>query len=761
MYRNLLAKGWDPKSSATPPASARLLPHLRAAQQAGEAITEAAGETILSNLGLAAQPWLRRLRLALSLSALLHDLGKANSYFQGMVRGKPGFPSTTQPIRHELVAALVLLRNTGGIGEWLRRQFAEAGEEEHADKLVSTVIAAVAGHHLKICNQWSKAFAAESRGGGNTAIEIYLAHADLQALFGPALPTHDETWSLLTSGRNYPGKSRLAFNRQSTEWQDHLASAPDWWRFAAAVKALTVAADVAASALLPESVSPRTWVSTALQQGPSTAQLNEVASNRLRGRPLHPFQQAIADSSARITLIEAGCGSGKTVAAYCWAARRLAGRKLFFCYPTTGMASEGFFDYVAESKLESELIHSRAGVDLERMAMSREERPSVEEEDERLRIASLIAWHPQVVVCTIDTVLALVRNNRRGLYASPAILSGGFIFDEIHAYDDEMFAAMVAFIRALTGAPFLLMSASLPAPRKSCLEHHLGDLGTVAPPGELEAIPRYDVQRAISEGAALQRAMATVRAGGRVLWVCNVVARAQAIQEQACASGLAAIAYHSRFKYQDRVDRHREVVDGFASPADSGLLAVTTQVAEMSLDLDADLLISELAPVPALIQRLGRLNRRVSEQNPGQPRQAWVIAPDESAPYSPADLAKASLWLDALAALNRPLSQRDLADQFSNQADPLPLKLDLRTEWLDSGWCAFPGMVREPGFNVDVVLPEDLEACRASGKEFTKRSLPMPYNAQRMAHWPRLRSALVAPAAAIHYDRHKGATWAD
>jgi CRISPR-associated helicase Cas3 len=261
------------------------------------------------------------------------------------------------------------------------------------------------------------------------------------------------------------------------------------------------------------------------------------------------------------------------------------------------------------------------------MVMSREERPPVEEEDERLRIASLNAWHPQVVVCTIDTVLALVRNNRRGLYASPAILSGGFVFDEIHAYDDEMFAAMVAFIRALSGAPFLLMSASLPTLHKSYLEQHLGDLGTVTPPGELEVIPRYRFQRAISTGAALQLATVKVRAGGRVLWVCNVVARAQAIHEQARASGLAAINYHSRFKYQDRVDRHRQVVDGFASSTGGGLLAVTTQVAEMSLDLDADLLISELAPVPALIQRLGRLNRRVSERDPGTAAAGMVYCP--------------------------------------------------------------------------------------------------------------------------------------
>ncbi len=760
MYRNLLAKGWDPKCSPKPPAYARLVPHLRAAQQAAETIADSAGVTILKNLGLPEELWLPRLRLLLSLSALLHDLGKANSYFQGMVRGKHEFPSTAQPIRHELLSALFLLRNSGGITDWLHQQLAEAGEQRHSDELVSTVIAAVAGHHMKLDSDWTKAFTVETRGGGKTTIDLYLAHVDLQALFGDALPAADETWSLLTCSSSYPGRFRLPFNIRSAAWQDDLASAPEWWRFAAAVKALTVAADVAASALLPEGVSPKTWVSVALRQTPSTDQLRGVASSRLKGRSLRPFQQAIADSPARITLVEAGCGSGKTVAAYCWAANRLAGRKLFFCYPTTGTASEGFIDYVADSAVEAELIHSRARVDLERVAMSLEESPLAEREDEQLLIASLNAWHPQVVVCTIDTVLALVRNNRRGLYASPAILSGGFVFDELHAYDDEMFAAVVAFMRALCCAPFLLMSASLSAPRRSYLKQQFCDLASVAPPAELEAIPRYDIQRAISVEAALILAAEKVQSGGRVLWVCNLVARAQTIYEHARSAGLTTIAYHSRFKYSDRLKRHREVVDGFASPAGSGLLAVTTQVAEMSLDLDADLLISELAPVAALIQRLGRVNRRVSEQYPGNPRQVWVITPEQSAPYTPADLAHADAWLNRLIAMNRSLSQRDLADQFSVPADEAQLRVDLRSEWLDSGWCATPGMVRDPGFNVNVILPEDVQACRVSGKEFTKRSLPMPHK-ERMAHWQRLRSALVAPGDAIQYDEQKGARWAD
>lgn len=766
-HDTLLAKSWDSEMSSSPPTYARLVPHLRAVEAAAISIATSCGETILANLDLDANHWLPRLRIALRLAALTHDLGKANSYFQCMVRGERDFPPTAQPIRHELLGVLILLRNSGGVADWLRRQIDEAGQGEVSEALFQTIVGAVAGHHVKMDEKWTKAFTPE-RGGG-IAIDIYLGHADLQPLFGTPAPPN-ETWPLLKSQAGYPGKSQFPFNSGSEEWRDHLNATPEWKRFAAAIKALTVAADVAGSALLPEGVGIKGWIADALNRRATADELHAVAIQRLAGRPARPFQTAIENTTARITLVEAGCGSGKTAAAWLWAARYAQGRKPFFCYPTTGTATEGFLGYVAESDVEGELIHSRAAVDLKRVAISRED----DHEEQQLRIDSLKMWAPEAVVCTIDTVLALVRNNRRGLYGAPAILSGAFIFDELHAYDDTLFTAVVALIRAMPGAPFLLMSASLPAERKSYLLKQLGEIGAITPPTDLEAIPRYRLQQTDAADAFAQAAE-RVRKGERVLWVCNVVARAQAIFDQAHEAGLPVVAYHSRFRYKDRVDRHREVVGGFSSSAKGGLLAVTTQVAEMSLDLDADLLVTERAPVPALIQRLGRLNRRVSEADHGTPRLALVIPPEKDAPYDAQGLATANAWLERLGAqppagsqpagglddtASPAIRQRDLTDHFLALADAKPPRLKLETEWLDSGWCACPGKIRDAGFSVNVLLFEDVDACRADAQEIIKRSLPMPYHS-RVEAWPMLRGAFIAPPDAIRYDKQRGATWAD
>jgi CRISPR-associated endonuclease/helicase Cas3 len=177
------------------------------------------------------------------------------------------------------------------------------------------------------------------------------------------------------------------------------------------------------------------------------------------------------------------------------------------------------------------------------------------------RIESLDLWRIPVVACTVDTVLGVVQNNRRGLFGWPALAQGGFVFDEIHSYDDKLFDALLHFLNAVRGPPVLLMTASLPEHRRKAIEQALSERGEtlvqIDGPADLERRPRYrwleakpdEVVRAIEQ--QLERC-------GKVLRVCNTV-RAAIIEARALEdAGLSPIVYHSRFKYIDRDEAGRE-----------------------------------------------------------------------------------------------------------------------------------------------------------------------------------------------------------
>jgi CRISPR-associated endonuclease Cas3-HD len=112
----LLAKSCAETSKGEPiPTYARLVPHLRAVEKAGEAIADTIGTLILEQLYLPSDPWLSRLQRGLKVACLCHDIGKANVAFQRMVRGE--LPPTQQPARHELLSALLLADN-GQVRTW-------------------------------------------------------------------------------------------------------------------------------------------------------------------------------------------------------------------------------------------------------------------------------------------------------------------------------------------------------------------------------------------------------------------------------------------------------------------------------------------------------------------------------------------------------------------------------------------------------------------------------------------------------------------
>jgi CRISPR-associated endonuclease/helicase Cas3 len=523
-------------------------------------------------------------------------------------------------------------------------------------------------------------------------------------------------------------------------------------RLVPVAKSCLIAADVAGSALpksRPTDPCRWSWIDDSFADRPKLGDLQSVADYRLAPNKPREFQSAVAASTKRVTYVKAGCGTGKTVAAYMWAARNYPTRRLYFCYPTTGTATEGFRDYLFDEaektpRVEADLFHGRSDVDFELILNTgRDDDPA----DEARRLESLRAWKTPVVACTVDTVLGLVQNNRRGLFAWPALAQSAFVFDEIHAFDDRLFGALLRFLRDLPGLPVLLTTASLPKAREDALREVVGSLDPISGPADLEERPRYH-KAGLERNDPLPLVNAALDAAGKVLWICNTVGRVMATADRLAARN--ALIYHSRFKYEDRVRRHADVIDAFKG--DGPAVAVCSQVAEMSLDMSADLLVTDLAPVPALIQRLGRLNRCATAGDPTKP--FAVVEPENPLPYTDSDLERSRGWFAKLASDE--ISQRHLADAWEQEGDHPPEMIG--SAWLDGGPTTIVKELREGSPGITVLMQEDVARVNAKPKDLPRLILPMP-SYKGWEQWKRERGLPIAPRGAIIYEAKRGAEW--
>jgi len=686
------------------------------------------------------------LRDTTRLAAYLHDWGKGNDHFQGVVRSKMSeatpkrFPmENPQLIRHEVASILLAweFRN------WLK---------EHPGDLMMA-LAAAGGHHLKLGGERGEQTdeIGKLRSCGDNQIYLYLFHKDFKRLlrFGIKQIGLPSTLHL-----THKPKTTWTVTEIKQRCEDLLIGDDgfvDWncnSNLVAVVKALLVAGDAIGSALPQTHFKLDQWISSTLEEHLLTeADLERVIKARLGDHDLRQFQVELGKIESRVGLARAGCGTGKTLGAYNWAKRHAVGRKLFFCYPTTGTSTEGFLDYV-QNELESVLLHSKADIDLA-LAKTGEESDAGDNvmNEADIKLTSFKAWDKQAVVCTVDTVLGLMQCNRRPMYSFPAIANAAFVFDEVHCYDDALFGALLRFL-ATVKAPVLLMSASFLPSQLEAIKKAVGEDPEIIPgPSELENQHRY--RFFYNEQPNWERVEQELASRGKVLWVCNQVSTAIGIYEEAKRRGLNTLLYHSRFKYKDRIEHHRSVIDAFKDDCEEPVLAVTTQVAEMSLDLSATLLVSQIAHPAALIQRLGRLNRRFC----GHALDALFYPDEKRFPY---DQDQRDRALAMIQTFEGDVCQADLAGWLEQNATEIQPKQD--SVLLDGKWRTYPTSLREGGVTITSLLEEDIKKIKKlPSSQLKLYTVPLLADPKKVKEWERYKNYPVAPTEQWEYCPQRGA----
>lgn len=391
-----------------------------------------------------------------------------------------------------------------------------------------------------------------------------------------------------------------------------------------------------------------------------------------------PLQEALAytlkpGEDTRLLLVESDTGSGKTEAALAWFFRLYAeGRVdgLYFALPTRVAARELYervrraieAAFEPDARPRPVLLAAPGYVRADGVAVDAAltDPQGVLWDDSRQDLVRERLWSAErpkrflaapIAVGTIDQALLSALQVKHSLLRSVCLDRHLLVVDEVHASDPYMHEVLQALLRGhlARGGWALLLSATLGETAAAAfLERPAATLGdailrpyplisarsTAWPqPRARERRIEVDLTPNLTDDEALLPALIQALEGGaRVLVVCNTVKRANALFRRVEAALEARhphllpvlfsldgvrCPHHGRFAREDRerLDAAVTAQLGKDSPAGARLL-IGTQTLEQSLDIDADWLVTDLAPMDVLIQRLGRLHRHVRDERP-------------------------------------------------------------------------------------------------------------------------------------------------
>lgn len=250
------------------------------------------------------------------------------------------------------------------------------------------------------------------------------------------------------------------------------------------------------------------------------------------------------------------------------------------------------------------------------------------------------------VVGTVDQVLMMALKVRFSMLRHVALAGKVILIDEVHAYDAYMSQYLYRVLQwcARYGMSVILMSATLPPAQRKKLAAAYGSalmresqaaaealdvssypLVSVVDGNGVRAIsvpPRPDdaqiaVHRIDDELGVLRKTLGELLDGGGIaLVICNTIRRAQEAYRELSADYPGEVElHHAAFIASDRSAKEDALRERLGSRARRGAgrpwrqIIVATQVAEQSLDIDADVLVTDIAPIDLIIQRAGRIHR--------------------------------------------------------------------------------------------------------------------------------------------------------
>jgi CRISPR-associated endonuclease/helicase Cas3 len=419
---------------------------------------------------------------------------------------------------------------------------------------------------------------------------------------------------------------------------------------------LLTACDGAASGLLSSEGSPDTPQTSSI-----ASDTVKAGSNRFPFYNSSPLQalsfvkipnelqrQVMAHEGERL-ILNAGCGEGKTAAALLFAQKLLKQNRIdrvIFTLPTKFTANNLFRDLTGTYGISRELIGITHGDSMEFLRQLSDE----------VQDANLVAqefentfYAKPITISTVDHLLmSLYHGHKFADRAFFHVASSLVVFDEVHYYQDTTLKAIAEAMRVLTrlGVPHVVMTATIPSPVRQRMNELQGygeralsypflrvaaNIAQSDEPKTPFVVMRHEEPLTTPDEPLAAEAFKHIAAHAhlRQIIFVNQVERAKRVYQalRDAHIGDNVICYHAGFISQHRWRKERLIRVLFTPSTQranndiiflreagfinsDACILVSTQVSELSLDISADLMHSEVSPVDSLAQRGGRLHRK-------------------------------------------------------------------------------------------------------------------------------------------------------
>ena len=361
---------------------------------------------------------------------------------------------------------------------------------------------------------------------------------------------------------------------------------------------------------------------------------DQLTSNK--GLAPYPYQEEVAQHllDGKNIFLRAPTGSGKTWAAilpYLWAKKQGIAfvDRLIYVLPLRTLATTLYAETVECCKRVFRVVcdpNARAGEKGELVITIQ----TGEQKDDPF-------FEGDVIFTTVDQCLSSYLNcpvslpQRVGNINAGALLGSLVVFDEFHLLESDkaMRTAVEMLDRLKPFSQFVIMTATLTTKSLDLLKVALGGQFVSLTPDEVMSLPSHKEKKRVYRWINRPLAINDIldhHNGKRSIIILNSVTRAQNIYEEMTkrleGSNINVFLLHSRFYSEDRKKAEDKLKDWFGKEATkTNVILVTTQVIEAGIDISADNLHTEIAPLNSIIQRAGRCARYEGVRGVGT---AWI-----------------------------------------------------------------------------------------------------------------------------------------